>query len=128
MLKSDDNFIADGETWKRPDPLIGLKVQRGRHALEVTLWHDEFPTVRTIKSEFAEAVTADVPVQLHVTIQPAQGNARVDVIPAVKDVGVRNLRLERRHMRDEKLSPEAWLRQQPTNFPPLLRRVASAAQ
>jgi len=128
LLQSDDSYVDGGRTWQRPQPLTGLKVQRGRSRVEVTLWHDEFPTIRKVCAEFAQPVVEDVPVSLDVRIAPAQGNARIDVIPTVTNVGVRRLQLEWRRMQDEKLTPEEWLSKQPTLFPPLLPRMATRAR
>jgi hypothetical protein len=127
LLGTADSFVAGGQTWQRPEPVSGLSVQSGRQQIEVTLWHDEFPTVRNITADLPDVVSADVPVSLQVSVEPAQGNARVEVVPVEPGVfGRRRMFLEWRRMSDSEKTPDDWLNELPTLFPGLLRRAASS--
>jgi hypothetical protein len=155
LLQSDDEFVEGGRVWKRPQPVRGLKVQSGRHSLEVPVWHEEFPTVRTVAAEFDRVLDADIDVELEVQISPAQGNARIEVRPVraaevhatgprmggqrvgnprVGEAGIggalstgslRPLWLEWSRMSDSGKSPADWLKDLPTSFPPPMLRSAS---
>lgn len=136
LLQSEDVFVEGGRVWRRPEPVRGLSVQAGRHSLEVPVWHEEFPTVRKVMAEFDAPLEADVSVELDVRIEPAQGNARIEVRPimagqvaggtsARSDSSMRTLWLEWSRMTDEGVSPEEWLSKLPTSYPPPMRRSAS---
>ena len=128
LLKSDDAYEDGGRTWHRPEPFSGLKIQSGRHRIEVAVAHEEFETVRNLSADFPQAVADDVPVLLDVRITPAQGNAQIVVVPAMANAAVRRLQLEWRHMQDSNLSPDEWLKQQPVAYPPPLIRTASRSR
>ncbi len=128
LLKPDDGWVDGGRTWQRSDPLRGLCIQEGRSELEVIVWHDEFPTVRKLKSSFKQPLTKDIPVRLEIAVEPAQGNARIEVIPLDPNCGLRQLRLEWSRMEDTKLVPDEFLGKLPTLFPPLLRRASCRAK
>jgi hypothetical protein len=139
LLQGDDVFVEGGRVWRRPEPVKGLSLQAGRHSLEVPVWHEEFPTVRTVSAEFDRPLDTDVAVELDVQIEPAQGNARIEVRPVESDqvveaakVGsgrsMRTLWLEWSRMKDEGATPEEWLRQLPTSYPPPMYRSASRAK
>ncbi len=126
LLNPDDTFVEGGKLWRRPNPVQGLKVQAGRHQLDVTIQHDEFRTVRQVIADFPEAVSRDVQVTLDVSVEPAAGNASVEVIPSETGVlGTRRLFLEWRRMKDLNKTPEDWLNSLETICPPLMRRAAS---
>ncbi len=126
LLKEDDGWVDGGRTWQRPEPLRGLCIQEGRFELEVIVWHDEFETIRTLKREFREPVASDVAVQLEVAIEPAQGNARIDVVPTDTTSSLSTMRLEWNRMIPDTRTPAEFLGTLPTLFPPLLRRAGSS--
>ena len=139
LLQSEDTFVEGGRVWRRPEPVRGLSVQAGRQSLEVPVWHEEFPTVRKVIADFDASLEADVLVELDVRIEPAQGNARIEVRPIIADsvtVGtqvrpdssMRTLWLEWSRMTDEGVSPDEWLSNLPTSYPPPMRRSASRAK
>lgn len=139
LLQSEDAFVEGGRVWRRPEPVQGLSVQAGRHSLEVPVWHEEFPTVRKVIADFDAALKADVSVELDVRIEPAQGNARIEVRPTIAnsltvgpqgqlDSSMRTLWLEWSRMTDEGVSPEEWLSNLPTSYPPPMHRSASRAK
>ena len=126
LLNPDDSYVEGGKPWHRPKPVDGLKIQMGQTCLDVALWHDEFPTARKVTATFPDAVVTDVPITLDVSVEPAQGNAHVEVIPRdAGTFGTRRLFLEWRRMEDLGMTPDDWLASLPRLFPGTLKRIAS---
>ncbi|MBL8811503.1 MAG: hypothetical protein JNM43_15130 [Planctomycetaceae bacterium] len=127
LLADDDTFVEGGKVWNRPKPITGFAVNQGMGHLEVTLSHEEYPTARSVRAEFPSPTTIDLNVKLSVSVEPAQGNAKVEVVPEVKGVlKSSRLLLEWRKMTVLKQSPDEWLGENcPTLFPAILRRAAS---
>ncbi|MFN9975505.1 MAG: hypothetical protein ACK58T_36995, partial [Phycisphaerae bacterium] len=128
LLTDEHNYVDGGKTWRRSPPLSGMHVSAGRSELDIVLWHEEFPTVRKVSPRFKDPVDSDLPVELDVSIEPAQGNAHVDVTPRNEKSGVRRIAVVWKNMKDEGLSPDDWITSQPTAFPPLMPRAASESQ
>ncbi len=129
LLNPDDTYVEGGKPWRRPKPIDGLKIQMGQTCLDVALWHDEFPTARKVTATFPDAVMTDVPITLNVSVEPAQGNAHVEVIPRdAGTFGTRRLFLEWRRMEDLGLTADDWLASLPRLFPGTLKRIASPSR
>lgn len=128
LLKHDDGWVEGGKIWRRPAPLSGLCIQEDRSELEVVVSHDEFDTVRKLRRTFRQAIDRDIPVQLEVEVEPAQGNARLEVVPTETAATIRPMKLEWSRMEDTQLSREEFITTLPTLFPPLLRRAGSLNQ
>lgn len=126
LLNPDDTYVEGGKPWRRPKPVTGLKIPKGLNVLEVALWHDEFQTVRQVKADFPAKMTEEVEVKLAVSVEPAQGNANIEIIPLDAGVlGTRRLYLEWRRMNDLGKSPQKYLDGLDRYFPEPLRRAAN---
>ena len=125
LLSSTDEYVDGGRLWKRPEPLGGMHIAKDQSQLELVLSHEEFPTVRKVSINFREPADCNISVVLDVSIQPAQGNARVEVVPQITDSTFHRLPMEWKSMRDVDLTAEEWINNQPTAFPPLMPRAPS---
>ena len=129
LLNEADVYVDGGKVWHRPTPVTGLRALSGSDHLEVTLSHEEFSTARRISTQFPKKLTSDVPIKLSVSVEPAQGNARVEIVPDQPALfGSRRLFLEWRKMEVLHDEPEVWLSVNlPTLFPALLKRASSSS-
>jgi hypothetical protein len=125
LLSSNDEYVDGGRLWKRPEPLAGMHLAKDQSQVELLLSHEEFSTVRKVAVTFKEPADRNIPVVLEVSIQPAQGNAKVEVVPQVADAIFHRLPMEWKVMRDVELTAEEWINSQPTAFPPLMPRAPS---
>ena len=128
LLNEADAYVDGGKVWHRPTPVSGLRALSGSDHLEVTLSHEEFTTARRISTKpFPRKLTSDVPIKLSVSVEPAQGNASVEIVPEQPALfGSRRLFLEWRKMEVLQEEPEAWLAKNLlTLFPALLKRASS---
>ncbi len=128
LLDDSDEFVVGGKLWRRGSPLTGLGVKAGKQRVELTLNHEEFDTVRQWVAEWPKPALQETAIELHVSLEPAQGNARVDVIPvnAVEE-GMRRIPLEWHRMTDTGKTPEQWMAaKKDRSFPATLVRAASA--
>ena len=128
-------FVDAGAVWPpSPQPLRGLRIGRGQNKLVLALRHEEFETVRQVDAPLAAAPERDVSVELHVSVRPAHGHARLDVRPQADDADAaaalvgRRVRVDWQTMRDARVTPQAWIDEQPVPFPPPLLRGASHAR
>lgn len=130
LLNDNDTYVDGGKVWQRPKPVQGLRALSGSDKLEVTLWHDEYNTARRINTDYPTKLPRDVSILLDVSVEPAQGNARVEVIPDDPALfGSRRVFMEWRKMEVLPEPPEEWLLSNlPTLFPDLLKRAASPFQ
>jgi len=130
LLNDADTYVDGGRIWHRPKPVSGLRALAGSESLEVTLWHDEFETARRLNTSYPTKLPRDVSILLDVSVEPAQGNARVEVVPDTPTFfGSRRVFMEWRKMEVLPETPEQWLESNlPTLFPNLLRRAASSFQ
>ena len=127
LLNEADAYVDGGKVWHRPTPVSGLRALSGSDHLEVTLSHEEFSTARRISTQFPKKLTSDVPIKLSVSVEPAQGNASVEIVPDQPALfGSRRLFLEWRKMEVLPEKPDEWLADNlPTLFPALLKRASS---
>jgi len=125
LLSSTDEYVDGGRLWRRPEPLAGMHIAKDQSQLELVLSHEEFSTVRKVSVNFRDPAACNIPVVLDVSIQPAQGNAKVEVVPQVTDAAFHRLPMEWKSMMDADLTPEQWINSQPTAFPPLMPRASS---
>jgi len=126
LLSDADEYVDGGKPWSRAQPLTGMHVAAGQQELELVLSHEEYSTVRTVTARLKQVSKVQLPVALEVSIEPAQGNARVDVVPERPTEGMKRFPVEWKSMRDTSLDENTWVESQPTAFPPLMPRGASA--
>lgn len=125
LLSSTDEYVDGGRLWKRAEPLGGMHIAKDQSQLELVLSHEEFPTVRKVSVNFREPASRNISVVLDVSIHPAQGNARVEVVPQITDSTFHRLPIEWKSMQDVDLTADKWINSQPTAFPPLMPRAPS---
>ena len=130
LLTESDTYVDGGKVWQRPEPVQGLRALAGNDKLEVTLWHDEYDTARRVKTDYPTKLPRDVSILLDVSVEPAQGNARVEVVPDDPSLfGSRKVFMEWGKMEVLPETPQDWLSSHlPTLFPDLLKRAASSLQ
>ena len=71
--------IRGGDTYTREVP--GFALPADARAMHFVLLHEAHPTARRLVQPLAQRLPAEIPVKLVVRQQPAQGRARVDVVP-----------------------------------------------
>lgn len=127
LFNADDRWVPGGRRWRRDPPFEGLSLRRGQQILDLTLHHEELPTVRAVQVELTRPVEESLPVTLEVTVEPAQGRARIQVIPERPGaLGRRPVWIELGRMRDTGHDPATYLEENyPRAFPPLHPRMGS---
>lgn len=82
LLKEDDDYVEGGKEFFKDGIGKGIiAIPAGRKSLMIALNHEEYTTVREIESPFNIETTKIIPVSLSAAIKPAQGNARLEVVP-----------------------------------------------
>lgn len=126
LLPDDQRFVDGGKVWKRPENLSGLSLAKGSHDLKLALAHEDFDRVREVVAELPKLVVEKEPVKISVAIEPAQGNARLEVHPDNTDVfGRRRIAFDWRKMKETDVTQEGYLQSIPLIFPGLLPRLSS---
>jgi len=80
LLGTGDQFVEGGKEWKLEPPVLGLAVPRGATRVKLVVSHEEEPGVRELTADLQNSVEQRLPVKLHVSCTPAQGNARLRVV------------------------------------------------
>lgn len=78
LLADDDSYVMGGQRWERPEPVRGIKIPRGRQ-LTLAIDHEDLENVRESQIEIPADFKPNQSAELHVTITPAQGNARIEL-------------------------------------------------
>ena len=127
LLDQKDQWVEGGKTWQRIPNLPGVEIPRGSDTLKVALNHEEFESVRNVTAHLPHQVSRNTSVSLAVTMEPAQGNARVEVVPAESKLfGRSRVYVEWDRMKDTGCTPEDYLLYHvPRILPPLHPRLAS---
>ena len=127
LFNSGDRWVPGGRRWRRDPPFGGLSLRRGQQVLDLTLHHEEHTTVRAVQVDLPTAVQEPLPVELDVTVEPAQGRARIQVISnRMGALGRRPVWAELARMRDTGHDPDTYLQENyPRAFPPLHPRMGS---
>ena len=83
--------------------------------------------MRELKAELRHVdVKRKEPVSLAVSVEPAGGNAKIEVVPDDRQLFAgRRFFVEWRTMRQTEQTPDEWVAAQPRIFPPLLPRHSS---
>jgi len=130
LITDADGYVDGGQEWG-PESFGKGQLSVGAHedALLLELHHEDFPTVRTFTAPLARETGSKIPVSLAVSISPAQGNARVEVIPDEADLwGRKRVLLNWKSMHDTGKTPEERLDEHPRICPPLVIRPSSWAR
>ena len=126
LLEQEDKFVDGGKIWTREDPIRGLFIKAGEQELRIPLDHEDHPTVREAKVTLTEAPSERVPVQLKVTMEPARGNARLQVVCDRPELlPHRRVFADLLRMGDTGRTPTEWLDEQPQAFPSHFPRRSS---
>ncbi len=133
LLQETDEWVLGGREWRRDPDLSGFEVvpatdESGATTFKLTLRHEEYPTVREVSAVIDEELADRVPVRLAVRVTPAQGRARLQLVPEVDGaLGRRPVFVDWERMKEDekKRTPEAYLADLPRTFPPLMPRHAS---
>lgn len=130
LLKDDDQYVPGGTIWVRQPNFSGLSLKAHTNELTVAIHHEEDPSVREIKAELRNLdVAHKAPVSLAVSIEPAGGNARIEVVPDKLELfGGRRVFVEWKTMRPTGQTPDQWVTAQPRIFPDLLPRHSSSGR
>lgn len=114
LLANDDSYVMGGQRWERPEPVRGIKIPRGR-LLTLAIDHEDLENVRESQIEIPADFKPNQAAELHVTITPAQGNARIELRtvtmlknrnPVVADLSKMT---EVKDSHNEPLSPNGYL-------------------
>jgi hypothetical protein len=134
LLEGVHKFAAGGEVWKRPQPVSGLAIEKRAEQLTFAVHHEEYSNIRELPVPLPNGPKTDEPIELHVSITPAQGHARLEVIPERRDLfGHRRVFVDWNRMKtvpDEKWGNDrnAYKDHQPHPYPPLMPRMHSRAR
>lgn len=134
LLADEHQYVPGGKVWKRVPNLSGFAIKPGTTTLTLTIDHEEYPTVRELQADLSRVqVTSREGVSFAVSIEPAAGNARIEVVPEVpKLFGGRRVLVDIRDRGgtavDTRKTPAEYLADLPRIFPGLLPRGSSAGK
>ena len=130
LLAEDDSYVMGGQRWERPEPVRGIKIPRGRQ-LTLAIDHEDLENVRESQIEIPADFKPNQSAELHVTITPAQGNARIELRtvamlknrnPVVADLSKMT---EVKDSHDKPISPSEYLDWTPKLAPSISPRESS---
>lgn len=123
LLDDKQGFVDGGQVWRRSEPVKGLKLAAREAHLTLALNHEEYLTVRQVRSALPKAPERMEPICLEVSIEPAQGNARVEVRPAdIRIFGHHRVYVDWDTMQNTGKAPRDWLEGLPRCFPDVRSR------
>lgn len=130
LLHDGDQFVPGGNVWHRKPNLGGLLIKSNTEELTLVVHHEEHHTVREVKADLRRVkVSKNEPVSLAISVEPAAGNAKLEVVPG--KVGLfanRRVFVEWKRMQDTGKPPKKYLDDLPRIFPDLLKRHSSSAK
>jgi hypothetical protein len=123
-LLETEQWVSGGKPWTKEDYDFDLAVKEGSTELPLAVDHEEFDFVRLLKARLPKKTTRQEKVTLKVEVEPAQGNARIYVIPSNKEAFGRGQVLvnwgtmdEARDSAGSPLTAEQYLKTLPRAFP-----------
>ena len=127
LLQGNDQFVEGGKLWRRSPNFDGLEaIPKLSPELVIALDHAEYRTVRQVAVPLGSDFDRPVPITLAVSIEPAQGGAKIEVVPQDRPLfGRRRVFVEWRRMLDVGRTPQQFLEDLPRIFPELAEREAS---
>ena len=126
LLQENDQFVEGGKLWRRRPNLDGLAIPKLSPELVIALDHAEYRTVRQVAVPLGCEFDCPELITLAVSIEPAQGGAKIEVVPQDRPLfGRRRVFVEWRTMLDVGQTPDQFLRGLPRIFPELAEREAS---
>lgn len=126
LLQEGDRWVEGGRTWRRDPRFRGLVIRRHSETLDINLSHEEHPTVRMVQARLPSPPLTNLSVSLDVSVEPAQGAARVEVVPDQAGAfGRHRVWVEWSRMTDTGVGRETYLQERyPRIFPPVVPRHA----
>ena len=131
LLKAGHEYVDGGREWQRFEPVSGLAIEKNSPRLTFAIYHEEFPSIRELLVDLPRTSKIEEPVKLHVSITPAQGNARLEVCPKRGDLfGTHRILVDWSRMvivPDEKggHDRQAYIDHQPHPYPEFMPRLHS---
>lgn len=131
LLEDRDKYVPGGRVWDRPTPVTGLAIQKHKSDLVFAVYHEEHSNIRELPMELPRTSEHDEPVELHVSITPAQGNARLEVFPLRRTLFAgRRVRANWSRMtivsnEQGGADRQAYVDHQPRAYPELMPRLSS---
>jgi hypothetical protein len=134
LLNNEDSFVDGGRKWERKN-VGNLEIQEHQSELTLAVNHEEFTFVREVTTPLPHELEEKQPVSLTVSIEPAQGNATIEVVPDDMELfGRHRIIVDWKRMavfQDEngnRKEPEEYLECLPRIYPPLSKREHSLAK
>ncbi len=81
LVNPKDKYVKGGEVWRDSVDLGGMRIAANTRELELSIWVESGTEVRRVKFQIPEPPKATLAVHLDVQIEPAQGRARVELVP-----------------------------------------------
>ncbi len=135
LLDEEHRFVEGGKLWKRKDEVKNLEIPPNSTELTLAVHHEEYKNVREVTAALPGSVDQKERVRLAVAMEPAQGNARVEVLPETAGLfGTKRVSVNWRRMtvfKDEQgkaKTPDEYLKFLPRIFPDLSPRSSSPAR
>jgi len=135
LLSDDDSFVDGGREWRRPNNLDNLEIQENQSELTLAVNHEEHPYVREVTASLHQEFEEKQPVSLAVAIEPAQGSAKLEVVPDDANLfGRHRIIVNWKGMKDfqddngDTKTPEEYLECLSRIYPPLSEREHSRSK
>ena len=130
LLDNGDKYVPGGIVWRSHKNLEGFAIRPHTTELTIAVDHEEYSTVREVKAVIGANATTNIePVALSMAIEPAAGNARVEVVPKKKGLfGNKKIFIEWKTMADTGKNPADWVAAQPRIHPGISPRLGSRSK
>lgn len=135
LLDEEHRFVEGGRVWKRKEEVENLEIPPNSTELTLAVHHEEYKNVREVTTALPNCVDRKERVRLAVAMEPAQGNAHVEVLPETSGLfGLKRVSVNWRRMtvfKDEHgkvKTPDEYLKFLPRIFPDLSPRSSSPAR
>ena len=127
LLQEDDQYVEGGKLWTRDPNLSGLVLRPNTAELVIVMDHEEHDSVREVTAVLGDLqLQRPEPMSLNVAIEPAAGEARIEVVPERSALfGRKRIFVEWGTMRPTGLNRRQWADQQARVCPPPRPRQSS---
>ncbi|MBI4882237.1 MAG: hypothetical protein HY812_21630 [Planctomycetes bacterium] len=125
LLTQEDQYVDGGRTWIREPDFGPVEVRGGEERLDLDVWMESDDAVHGVSYALPVTPEQPVPASLRVSMHPARGNARIELVPREpKALGRRRIYLDWTTARRRKETREELLETIARPFPPLEPRAA----